>query len=216
MIDAHLHIFKDNNLQIDQISEKKLLKSRSRLKNLIQISIWYWIENGLDKKEAKIRVTDEICNQYKIPKNKFSVNLFDSTLCDDISKFLTSLNRRKTPKCPYCFQDSIFLEEKSIYRCEPCDAQVGTHKGTQKPLGTLANSELRKARQQAHAFFERMWKNQAVSHNEKKSYYRNNAYRWLAKEMNVESCHIGMFDLDNCKKVIELCSKQMKSKKPFF
>jgi len=58
-------------------------------------------------------------------------------------------------KCDYCQQqaklvtgDIIYphrpdLYSKKIWHCEPCRAWVGTHKGTVKPLGRLANAELR-------------------------------------------------------------------------
>lgn len=36
---------------------------------------------------------------------------------------------------------------------------------------------------------------------------RNKAYLWLSSQLGIphEVCHIGMFDVDNCKRVIELC-----------
>ena len=108
--------------------------------------------------------------------------------------------------CPYCgyeaqFVDSIAVYRKSygmIYLCWPCDARVGVHKGTDKPLGRLANAELRKAKIAAHSAFDPMWRNATKS--------RRSAYKWLAEQLGIEGkdCHIGMFDVDMCQKVIEV------------
>ena len=63
-----------------------------------------------------------------------------------------------TITCPYCTNHSRLtdgteiyphrpdLAEKKFYYCKPCDAFTGCHKGTETPLGTLANKPTRKAR----------------------------------------------------------------------
>lgn len=116
------------------------------------------------------------------------------------------------PICPYCAKPSVQfgglklyphrldLADKTFYLCEPCDAFVGTHKGTNKPLGTLANKVLREQRKLAHATFDPLWK--------EAQYTRGEAYRRLAKAMNLsrDECHIGMFNLEQCKQVIQLCN----------
>jgi hypothetical protein len=65
----------------------------------------------------------------------------------------------------------------------------------------LANAELRAAKSAAHAAFDPLWK----SHGNKGA-ARARAYRWLAQEMKMrpENCHIGMFDLDQCRAVVAL------------
>lgn len=116
------------------------------------------------------------------------------------------------PICPYCDQPSVQfgglklyphrqdLASKTFFLCEPCDAFVGTHKGTNKPLGTLANKPLREQRKLAHATFDPLWKEE--------QYSRGEAYRRLTKAMNLsrDACHIGMFNLEQCKQVIQLCN----------
>lgn len=64
----------------------------------------------------------------------------------------------KDTKCPYCGGKVLFSKTSdiiygknysAIYYCEhypKCDAYVGTHKGTTKSLGRLANKELREKR----------------------------------------------------------------------
>lgn len=92
------------------------------------------------------------------------------------------------------------LYAKRFYRCEPCDAYVGCHPGTQTPLGRLANAELREAKKAAHAAFDPFWKSGELK--------RGKAYGWLAKQLRIEqsACHIGMFDVPMCRLVIAICN----------
>lgn len=111
--------------------------------------------------------------------------------------------------CPYCGKEAELVDSKIIYgrsygwmylcRCKPELVYVGCHKGTTKPLGRLADAELRACKMQAHSAFDPMWK------SGKKS--RRGAYNWLADKLGIpmEQCHIGMFDVDMCKKVISVC-----------
>lgn len=83
-------------------------------------------------------------------------------------------------------------------------AYVGVHKGTDKPLGRLANAELRYWKRAAHAAFDPLWKYGRFKG------FRDVAYGWLAKRMGLpmELTHIGMFDVDQCKKVIQICQNE--------
>ena len=115
-----------------------------------------------------------------------------------------------SPICPYCNSFSNLVSGKEIYphrkdlfslsfySCSGCDAYVGTHKGTKKPLGRLANAELRKSKSEAHMAFDPLWKKGGMK--------RKEAYKWLAKSLGVDGkdCHIGMFDIDTCKEVVSL------------
>ena len=72
--------------------------------------------------------------------------------------------------CPYCgsaveLKDSaVVYHGRSygpIYLCSrwpECDAYVGVHKGTERPLGRLANAELREWKKRAHAAIDDLWK----------------------------------------------------------
>lgn len=95
-----------------------------------------------------------------------------------------------------------------IYLCTSCRAYVGTHPtAPPKPLGTLANQVLRKARESCKKPFklyeERM---QALACGKKQGRYE--AYRRLANEMDIrmEECHFGLFEADQCEqaKVISI------------
>lgn len=122
--------------------------------------------------------------------------------------------------CPYCNRLSKYVNSKVVYgkdfgmmyRCAPCDAHVGVHKGTDKALGRLANNELRVWKNQTHRFFDNLWQRAKIEQDREHKEARQAAYQWLADELglSIEFCHIGMFDIDTCKKVIDLCKPYYK------
>jgi len=99
------------------------------------------------------------------------------------------------------------LADKPIYRCEPCDAWVGCHPGTTTPLGRLADAALRKAKMDAHAAFDPLWKRKAAQEGWSKGKARGKGYAWLAKQLGIPpgECHIGMMDVAMCHRVVEVC-----------
>lgn len=122
-----------------------------------------------------------------------------------------------SPICPYCKSSAELVTGAAIYphrpdlsglnfwRCKPCRAHVGCHQsdnnygdGT-RPLGRLANAELRAAKQAAHAAFDPLWKSQTMR--------RRSAYRWLAGQLGIPiNCtHIAEFDLALCRQVVRVC-----------
>lgn len=119
----------------------------------------------------------------------------------------------RTVTCPYCcgiapmvtgevlYPHRKDLHEKKFYACIACDAYVGCHDGTDKPLGRLADAELRRWKSSAHAAFDPKWRSVGMK--------RRDAYKWLADTLGIDtrSCHIGMFDVAMCKKVVEVCKQ---------
>lgn len=93
------------------------------------------------------------------------------------------------------------LEQESLYQCQNCNARVGCHKGTTKPLGNVANEALRLKRIETHHIFDTFWKSRHMT--------RANAYRWLSQQMRipVKDTHIGGFEMDQCQTVIDLCTE---------
>lgn len=123
--------------------------------------------------------------------------------------------------CAYCDSDTAEMvkgreiyarrghwDEAWFWRCARCSAYVGCHPGTQKPLGRLANAELRKAKSAAHRSFDRLWRAKIARENCSKKKARGAAYGWLAKQLGIDSadCHIGMFDVAQCRRVVEVCA----------
>lgn len=109
--------------------------------------------------------------------------------------------------CEYCggkviFTDSAVLYGKSygmIYLCANCNASVGVHKGTQKPLGTLANAVLKLKRKETHRVFDAIWKTEGIN--------RSDAYGWLAGQMGLPKyrTHIAYFNIEQCEQVLRIC-----------
>jgi len=137
------------------------------------------------------------------------------------------------PHCPYCGSEARLVDSSLIYgrsygmawvcgNYPRCDAYVGCHKGTDKPLGRLADSRLRAAKKRAHAVFDPLWQDahhlyeplpegkegrRAVRRIHKTA--RTRAYAWLAHQIGVagDACHIGEFDLEQCEATVRLCQE---------
>lgn len=121
--------------------------------------------------------------------------------------------------CRYCHQPAALLrigasgypyqrDYGPIWVCVPCQAWVGCHPGTEKALGGLANAELRMAKQEAHAAFDPLWRRKIVKLKCSKSQARRAGYRWLSEQMSIpyERTHIGYMSLEECKRVVEICT----------
>jgi len=108
--------------------------------------------------------------------------------------------------CPYCGNEATYGPNEGwygkrygksymAYWCKPCDAYVGTHNNTTKPLGTMANKELRQARMAAHANVDCYWK--------ELGWERGEVYGKLSKHFG-RTIHIGESDLETARKIAEL------------
>ena len=118
--------------------------------------------------------------------------------------------------CPYCNGKILYSKSSKmiygkdyggIYYCENfpiCNSYVGVHKNTKKSLGTIANESLRKKRKEAHYYFDFLWK---IKYKKGYKNARTLAYKWLSKKMNIniKNTHIGMFNEEECDKVINIC-----------
>jgi len=121
--------------------------------------------------------------------------------------------------CPYCGDNATLVDSKIIYGkshgmmwlCKPCDAYVGTHKNSKRhaPMGNMANEELRRWKVNAHNAFDPIWKHRVVKKLHNRYEERKKAYSWLAKQLGIpiRHCHIGAFDLETCKRVVEICDR---------
>lgn len=105
------------------------------------------------------------------------------------------------------------LYRKAFWKCDGCEGYVGCHDGTFKPLGTPAGRVLREARGKLHDLcVDPIWKNapfcgayegkkdrQAIGDIRRAA--RGRTYEYLAFHMKLsrDECHIGKFDLDQCR-----------------
>ena len=121
--------------------------------------------------------------------------------------------------CRYCGSPVVYTSNAEIYGreygegkcylCRTCRAFVGVHPGTDIPLGTLANEELRRYRKAAHYWFDQIWKKPL------RITTRYKAYGWLAEQLKLprESTHIGMFEKEECEKTIRLSQERIEKYK---
>ena len=121
-----------------------------------------------------------------------------------------------TPRCPYCGSHTILRSADGIYRdntrdemlyvCKnypACDSYVRVQRGTQIPLGTVANRELRELRAEAHRQFDKLYKHGYMS--------KHDAYQWLGGILGVpaQQAHIARLSLLSCDLVIREAKKQV-------
>lgn len=129
-------------------------------------------------------------------------------------------NNPAAMRCPYCGSHVIFRSADGIYRenangtmlyvCKRypmCDAYVRTHPGTNRPVGTLANRELRSLRREAHRYFDRLYLSGMMS--------KEQAYEWLARliQAPMSQAHIGYLGEYYCRQVIDASRTMLASYK---
>jgi hypothetical protein len=129
------------------------------------------------------------------------------------------------PVCPYCQKTAELDDGTRIYGhtrfghlwvCPDypsCNAYVGCHPADRgyAAKGRLADPILRRAKIEAHAAFDPLWRAKMRSTRCSAQRARDLAYGWLARQMGLsrQDCHIGMFDLAGCQRVIELCQPHL-------
>ncbi|MDC9599010.1 zinc-finger-containing protein, partial [Xenorhabdus anantnagensis] len=88
-----------------------------------------------------------------------------------------------------------------LYHCWTCGARVSIHPETDIPMGSLADKPTRIARLSAHQHFDYV--------REKWNWARTDAYRWLAKQLEISpsQCHFGWFDTEMCQRATNICRR---------
>lgn len=120
-------------------------------------------------------------------------------------------------RCPYCgrpvqlrpasyvYGEDNLDPQSFLYVCNgypnACDAYVGAHKKNKRPMGTLANSELRHKRIEAHRALNRIWQEGYMT--------KHGTYIWLQNRLNLrkQDMHIGKFSDYLCMEIIRECSQ---------
>ena len=122
--------------------------------------------------------------------------------------------KQKPIKCPYCHANASLRpasvvyglnrrsQGKFLYLCDrwpACDAYVSAHDKTHRPMGTLANGDLRHKRILAHRALEQLRQSR---HMEKWE-----VYIWLQAKLGLDErqTHIGQFSEWMCDEVVRLC-----------
>ncbi|USL16590.1 MULTISPECIES: zinc-finger-containing protein [Bacillus cereus group] len=113
-------------------------------------------------------------------------------------------------KCTFCNGEVVLTSNKELYGkeygngkcylCRKCKASVGTHNGTTRPLGILANREMKILKKTCHDLFDITWKNKILN--------RTEAYKRLARLLGIkqEDCHFGHFEIDMLINAIKVLS----------
>lgn len=121
--------------------------------------------------------------------------------------------------CPYCGAEAKLRPASEVYgektingdsylfvcsEYPKCDSYVNAHRESHKPMGTLANSNLRNKRIIAHHALSKLWENGTMTKSE--------AYWWLRIKLRLDEkhAHIGLFDENMCDRVIKLCNEVYK------
>lgn len=105
-------------------------------------------------------------------------------------------------------QNVIRKEDGMVYVCEnfpKCTAYVRENPDTRKPYSAIADRKTRQKRQEAHYWFDQLYKSRQMS--------RGEAYARLADHMGKRrvKCHIGLFDEKECTVCIEFAKSLLES-----
>lgn len=111
--------------------------------------------------------------------------------------------------CRYCQGEVRLVENQEIYGknygkypysywCEKCGSYVGIHPGSDLPLGTLADHNLREWRKRSKKAF--------IDYYQSKHWKRETAYQWLQQKLCLlpDDCHFGLFEIEDCINVLEV------------
>lgn len=116
--------------------------------------------------------------------------------------------------CPYCGAKAQYRPANIIFGKKPeftgrhyyicsnwpkCDAYVAAHQADKRPMGSLANGDLRHKRLVAHRELNKLQHTSGMS--------KWAVYVWLAAKMGLtsEQAHIGKFTEQQCDQAIRLC-----------
>ena len=120
--------------------------------------------------------------------------------------------------CPYCgaravLRDAVYVYGEGtladkLYVCAnypACDSYVGVFRNSDRPKGTLANSELRNKRIRAHRSFDTIWKEGIMT--------RGQTYQWMQHKFSLtkKQTHIGCFSDYMCEELIQACDEVLKN-----
>lgn len=131
-----------------------------------------------------------------------------------------SLMKRMNIRCPYCGAQATLRPASVIYgsraihpdsqfyicsRWPACDSYVRAHKGSRRPMGELANGDLRHKRIEAHQALEQLQRHWKTN--------RRYMYQWLAFCLGTDAAHthIAQFREYRCEQTIRLCQQARKN-----
>lgn len=125
-------------------------------------------------------------------------------------------------RCPYCGSPVLLRSADGIYQSNNrntklyvcasyprCDAYVRVHSGTNIPVGSMANGNLRFLRRKAHQNFDKLYMTGLMS--------KQDAYNWLAGILQAprSQAHIGYLGEYYCQLVIDESRKLLENRQRY-
>ena len=97
--------------------------------------------------------------------------------------------------------------DKTLHVCPFCpDSRVGSHPGTDEPLGFAADGPTRQARMRLHQdMLDPIWK-AAPRHEQKAA--RTLVYQYLSHVMGLPEAHVGEFTIEQCREAWQALSNE--------
>lgn len=203
---------------LNEIDLKELVQKQLEISNLTSVSTYNYVNsiNSLLRDCRNQALSFSLiadlrsrCNLLTKIETKSMTEYYIDFLDDILMDRASRPARNITLNCPYCGGKATLKDSSLIYRgtshgnvylCEnhndTCDAYVAVHKGDNLPLGTLANTQTRAARQKVHSIIDKLWKEYGFA--------RSDVYKQLASYLGLKptQCHIGHFDELQCASAI--------------
>ena len=134
-------------------------------------------------------------------------------------------NRKQLPEviCPYCGKKAvlrpasylygekrIFTPETMFYVCSgypDCNAYVSANQKNHRPLGIMADGELRNLRIKTHRALREIWTQGYMT--------KNSTYHWLSGKLALpeKETHVAMFSTYRCRETIRLANELLEERK---
>lgn len=95
-----------------------------------------------------------------------------------------------------CYPHRKDLSSLKFYQCPVCKNFVGTHKGTDRPLGVIASAEIKKERMKIHDIIDPLWKMQKIP--------RKEIYRQISSRLGYEYHTANLKTVEDCRKVYSI------------
>lgn len=115
--------------------------------------------------------------------------------------------------CPYCTKEADYVDSATyysngvsygmMYLCRPCDAYVSVHKGSNTPMGTMANKTLRELRKKVHNIIDPIWQSGKL--------HRAQVYNRLSNHLGVDYYHTGLADERMCQRIISYANPKRRN-----
>lgn len=147
-----------------------------------------------------------IYDKFITPKRYGEINMNNDDVWNDcifdFREIPTKCSNCGSSKVRYTTNDEIYgriYGNGGCYLCDDCKAYVGVHNTkSKKPLGRMANKELRELKMACHKKFDPLWKNT--------NFKRTDCYGYLASKLglHLRETHFGWFDKEYLEKALSI------------